>query len=161
MLAEIANHNGMLPIVDLWDEFHPSYNRTDIDILTAGKWIRDSVDLGKWYTPRSRSIWTVDQYSLVFIISAVNICIVLWLWIGQGYVAGQGHEPQPIAELRVDVRIRESSEINVFVVTAPTDGSGVINASESTYAVWVSLSVSCTCVLSILNLTQLSYSRWT
>ena len=68
--------------------------------------------------------------------------MVMIYQLGQGHVRGQGHAPQPIAELRVDVRVRENSDISMFVVTPPTDDSDVINASESTSAVSVSVSVS-------------------
>jgi len=68
--------------------------------------------------------------------------MVMIYQLGQGHVGGQGHAPQPIAELRVDVRVRENSDISMFVVTPPTDDSDVINASESTSAVSVSVSVS-------------------
>ena len=52
---------------------------------------------------------------------------------GLGRVRGQGHARQPIAELRVDVRVRESHEINNLIVTPPTDRSDVIDAPARTY----------------------------
>jgi len=71
-----------------------------------------------------------------------NFVFTVLRLLGQYQVTDLDHAvPQPITELRVDVRIRETNEINVFDVTSPSGRSDVRNASESTSEVSLSVSI--------------------